>query len=292
MSSSPRCRGTGPEIPDIIPNAKKKGNHWVAPCPFQGGEDRMQIYDDHTWCRACGAYKRTRVIPGRQIKRKGVYVIPDKPPVGQSLAAEYHDNLRPGDYDYFAGRGISRIWADLGMLGWKKKWERYSIPCFYQGQLWALQYRASKYGQTPRYLSESGSFSDLLYGYDFYVKIKPQAVVIVEGPLDALALWSHGYPAVSRFCGNNTGVPWHVEFSHLLSCSNEKVIVADNDEPEKGLTFAKLKAGFMPGSRVVVPQRAKDVGEMLQQGRAKELPQLLGLFPNKLIQNGFKEKNA
>ena len=178
------------------------------------------------------------------------------------------------------------------MLGWKKKWERYSIPCFYRGQLWALQYRASKYGQSPRYLSESGSFSDLLYGYDFYVKFKPQAVVIVEGPLDALALWSHGYPAVSRFCGNNTGVPWHIEFSQLLSYSNEKVIVADNDEPEKGMTFAKLKAEFMRGSRVVVPCRAKDIGEMLEQGRAKELPQLLGIFPNKLIRNGFKETNV
>jgi len=268
-----------PVLPDNPPDMRRAGvGKWEGPCPYRGGTNRIQIVEgERIWCRHCDTVKFLRGKEFSTRKTPYQYVVPPESKIPQGIALQYHKALKPEHRNYFRGRGISDEWIDRALLGWREDWKRYSIPCFYQGRLYAMQYRASLPGQEVRYISEAGSFSDLLYGGEDFTKRKPMFVVVVEAPLDRLALESHGIPAVARFCGNNVAHSWHREFTKVIGSAIDKIIVADNDKSGIGILYADLKREQIPGSRVVLPKLRKDIGEYYKDGLSAEVPLLLGL---------------
>lgn len=278
-----------PVLPDNPPNMVRAGRRmWKGPCPFMGGFDRLQMKEGRMiWCRTCDTIKYLDAGAEFVPREAYVYEVPQTSGIDQSLADTYHKALKKEHREYFHKRGISDEWIDRAKLGWRETWvtedgkivpwHRYSIPCYQNGILYAMQYRASK-PTKRRYASETGSFSDLLYGSEDFTERSPLYVVIVEGPLDRLALESHGFPAVARFCGNNKQHPWHGQFTATIRGAIDKIIVADNDENMQGLLFANLKRVEIPGSRIVTPE-LKDVGEYYKSGRGAEISALLSVPP-------------
>lgn len=286
-----RCLATGETMPVDIPRLRGGQRRKDGPCPFTGGHDRIcwqaacGPYSEHWWCRVCnglgftGAWK-----PSLRHVSRPRYSVPDKPPIAQSLAREWQLALtKLGDLSFFTRRGISPNWIAKAQLGFRPGWNRWAIPCFHHGQLYAIQYRARACAR-PKYLSEPGSFSDLLYGSE-WLRDAP-FVVIVEAPLDALALWSHGYPAVAKFNGNSRHGGWHAEFNTLLP--PERIVVADNDArlgrsggmERPGAEIAEARARQIPNARFVTPPDPyKDIGEMYAAGRADLVSSLIGLAP-------------
>lgn len=112
--------------------------------------------------------------------------------------------------------------------------------------------------------------------------------MIVEAPLDALALWSHGYPAVAKFSGNSRHGGWRPEFNQLIASAAERIIVADNDARQKpdgsweypGRDIARMRASQVPRSRIVTPPSPyKDIGELYSLGKSELVTALLGIPP-------------
>lgn len=268
-----------PVLPENPPNMKRAGpGKWEGPCPFQGGNNRLQMVEGkRIWCRHCNTIKYldnatfTPTAPAPY-----VYSVPTQSLLDQDLAAKFHKALTKEHRAYFHGRGINDEWIDRAQLGWKEEWRRYSIPCFQNGILYAMQHRRSSDKQEKRYISETNSWPDLLYGGEDFKARKLMYVVIVEAPLDRLALESHGFPAVARFCGNNQEHPWHKEFNPYIANAIDKIIVSDNDENQQGLLYAELKRVQIPGSRVVTP-KLKDIGQYYEKGRDAEVSAVLGV---------------
>ena len=113
---------------------------------------------------------------------------------------------------------------------------------------------------------EKGRGRPLLYPVD---QLKESRLCLVEGELDALALISHGVPAMTVTAGVTTWPP------HLSDGFHGKgvTIITDNDEP--GLKGAKLRAGALSTAgavvRVVVWPDGRPTGhdvtdELLQHG--------------------------
>lgn len=273
------CLASNLPLPERIDWTIKRGHDYSGPCPFTGGHDRLNQFGDlgtpgcRRWCRICGGFQFIDGGVQGPVAQK-IYRVPDAPAIPQSLAADYHAKL-PG-YAYFESRGISKEWADRAMLGYCPQKNAWTIPIFYGGMLYGMQYRSAEKNPKYRYWSEKGSFNNLLYGAAWVQN--SVYVVIVEGALDSLALNSFGIPAVATPAANNSGKngqgSWEPEWNNYFPKAIDKVIVSDYDLPGRRIAEAKQKK--IPGSRIVTLP-LKDAGEMFKAGRQDELPDLLRL---------------
>lgn len=261
----------------------ERGNSACAGCPFTGGVDRLNRFgrpgEPHCrwWCRRCNGFG---FLDGGSGANHGpvepkLYQVPATPNIPQHLAEEYHSKLH--SYDYFLGRGITKEWADKALLGYSAAHQAWTIPLFYGGMLYGMQYRSSRKNPKFRYWSEKGGFNNLLYGAKWVSDAR--YVVIVEGALDSLALNGYGFPSVATPASNNSN-PWQLCWNDSLQKAIDKVIVMDYDEPGEfgrpGEVIALAKQKKIPGSRIVTLP-LKDAGEMFKAGRQDELPDLLKL---------------
>lgn len=253
-----------------------------APCPIVGGHDRLNRFGRigeprcRWWCRVCKGFGFLDGGKGKfLLNRPAMYQVPDKPGIPQYLAEEYHANLR--DYSYFESRGITKEWADKAMLGYCPQKMAWTIPLFYGGMLYGMQYRSARKDPKYRYWSEKGGFNNLLYGAKWVADAK--FVVIVEGALDCIAMNGYGFPCVATPASNNANA-WQTVWNDSFKNAIDKVIVSDYDHPGEfeapGVVIALAKQAKIPGSRIVTLP-LKDVGEMFKAGRQEELPALLKL---------------
>lgn len=284
------CLVTGEAMPSDIPRLRGGARRKDGPCPFTGGHDRIcwqadtHHFSEHGWCRVCDGLGFTSNRRPSVLSRPS-YRVPDQPAIAQSLARQWQLALdKLGDLRFFTGRGISPAWVQRAQLGYRPDWDRWAIPCFHNGQLYGVQYRARTPSARAKYLSEPGSFGDLLFGSQWLCE--SPFVVIVEAPLDALALWSHGYPAVAKFNGNSRHGGWHAEFNRQLP--PERILVADNDprpsidgtRVSPGADIAAARARQIPNARIVTPPGPyKDIGELYTAGRSDLVASLIGRPP-------------
>ncbi len=219
----------------------------------------------------------------------------DRPEIDPSIADQMHANL--GSHrEYFHSRGISDRQIDLHKLGWTSKYGgRYTIPC-YAGYpdlldsqvLHGIQMRASDPADERRYISVTGSRNNVIFnsvatignGQRGADQKKLKAVVIVEGPLDALAITSaledHGVVGVAPFRGNNKFHAWEREWNQCVSGAMDRLIVPDNDKSDTGDLIAFSRLNEIPRSRIIrLPDKYKDCGEAIKAG--ENIAQLLGL---------------
>ena len=273
---------TKEDLPDRLSDftnlTRRPSGEYHAACPESGRHgDRLRIFlsdrvsdtGQRYWsvfCRQCSMHKFIPVDEGTPDVGK-LYSKPrtDYVNVPRSFVEETHANLGKHRV-YFARRGISDEVIKDHRLGWCKERERYSIPCFDDDTVYAVQFRASRPDQEPKYISYKGGFNRVLFNSHAVKGRQMPFVFIVEAPLDALALESIGLPAVAQFDGNSRN-SWQPEWNDYLKGAVMNVIIADNDDA--GMLIALGKKARIPNSIVVTPPGPfKDVGEYLQSGRS------------------------
>ncbi len=112
----------------------------------------------------------------------------------------------------------------------------------------------------PKYMSDTGLKAEL-FGAKF-LKEKEEVIVITEGEIDCLSLWSHNIKAVSGTAGSMT---FKEEWAELLKNTDAQIIIAlDNDEPGATGTIRILK--LIPNAKVLLipnTNQIKDISDYL-----------------------------
>ena len=103
-----------------------------------------------------------------------------------------------------------------------------------------IRARLRKVADKPSYLNKAGKWSEQhgLFPYDYAVKTKPQTIVLVEGPRDALRLLSNGIPAIA-ILGTQS---WSETKSRNLELSGAKNIVLMMDGDDAGIKATSMLA--------------------------------------------------
>lgn len=126
-----------------------------------------------------------------------------------SIDLGYDRYLPPAAVAYLAGRGISDEIISRFELGWDAASLRIVIPVRdSRGQTRLLIRRTIKPRVEPRYLYTEGvERKKLLYGIDTIDPgmVKSQGIILVEGSLDLLVLWSLGIRNVVAILGSKVG---------------------------------------------------------------------------------------
>lgn len=311
----PGCDLKGKHWRDLPRLDRKEGDvERHSACPHVGGHDRVVIWPEgggpqggpaRIWCRFCGMQDTIGPdgiiggVPATLEKHEPFVPEPRRPTLDPEIAELYHRSITPEAYRYFASRGISKGVADYYKLGWKevgyygtRKYSarRYSIPGYVieNGEwiLYGIQLRSSeRYSdKKKRYVSEKGSINQILFNTQVVAMATSAYILVVESPLDAMALRSFGYPAVSPFDGNAKGA-WKSEWTVLLSRIPERIIIPDNDENGAGEVLAADKKNEIPRSRLLwLPKQYGDVGKLIEadltgqklRDLLKGLPPILG----------------
>ncbi len=309
------CNATGMEFPTEgwrqWENLSTNGKDFCSSCPClpagryktEPNYDRMTITplggkrgQDLFWCRSCdtGGESTDGVKPAVAVNPKvqfhGLPVL--------HIVEAFH--VTAGSrLNYYRARGINDEQIRLHKLGFNHfhglYHNRYSIPCFVDGELQAVQYRipdenwdqyvgwcTARNVRPAKYLSERGGNNAVLFNTDVIPPEGLPYLLYVEGPLDALALRSAGFPAIAMFMGNNKGVGWKREWSKRVALVEEIIVVPDNDG--HGDLIARAKLMDTPRSRgLKLPAMFKDIGEFIQalpdESRKQELYNWLGLPP-------------
>lgn len=284
----------GKELPTNVSAYSVSGQH--APCPYfpeghTDGHNKNRIRVGASlkdgrktfYCNACGAWQ---VMEGQgsaiqKPRPLNVMAEPDHPRISQDLPRELWEGITEGARKYFNDRGISSRAVDAYLLGWNPKNRRYSVPCYDEkGQCWGIQYRASYAGQEPKYTSETGSFNRRLFNARVFSNGRLAYVLIVEGPLDAIALTDLGFPAIAKFDGNQAYHAWEVKWNKFLNAL-DRIIIPDNDDNGELIAISKLND--IANSRIHrLPEGVKDTGEFIKRDLAMakvRVQEWLGLPP-------------
>jgi DNA primase len=183
--------------------------------------------------------------------------------VDYSLPPEFIPVYRNGKWSfpvYLKERGVKKSTAKEWGLGWARKGRyggRVIIPvsCPNGNSFTARDVTGD---QDPKYLNPTGAdHGRLLLGWEHH-NIKGD-VVIVEGPMDAIKLWQHGFPALALM-----GKVLHVEQMVMLASKpydTSITIMLDPEESEapynvaeqlicrfEDVSIAKLPDGVDPGA--------------------------------------------
>ncbi len=311
------CKETGLEFDTAnwsgFANLRRLGDEYSSSCPcLPAGRDATEPnYDrltitpaagqrgqDLFWCRHCHAGGEN----GHGVKEAGA-VNPKREFAGlpvMHIIETFH--ITAGSrLNYFRARGINDEQIGLHKLGFNHFrglfHERYSIPCFVDGMLSAVQYRipdeswesylvwCKRTGARPaKYLSERGGNNSVLFNTRIIPPEGLPYLLYIESPLDTLALASLGFPAISMFMGNNRGVGWKKEWSRHIEGVEEIIVVPDNDREHQGELIAQAKLMQTPRSRgKILPPMYKDTGKFIEslppETARQEIAQWLGLPP-------------
>lgn len=295
-----QCRIGPPINPDqwkTWRHLRQCGSEWHAQCPNDNKPfgDRMVIdlsdrrSPPHVWCRFCGA--RARLEAGDlPEKTKSSWIRPvSEPVIDENIVDALVSGLQ-GREEFFLSRGLTRATIEQYKLGYHERYKRYAIPCYYNGRLHGVKYRIrpelEKYlkgkGEPyAKYISEKGGVNNVIYN-DAVARAPVPYVLIDEGEMDALLLTQHGFPTISPFSGNNTGVAWRPEWRTLIRHIPSVYVIAQNDEPGELIAISRLH-DLGRGAAVRPPQPYKDMGEWLKTippgDRQRELVTLLRLPP-------------
>ena len=125
-------------------------------------------------------------------------------------------------------------------------------------------------------------------------QLRRDIVVITEGELDALAVISQGYPAVS---GTNGAMTWQNNWSQLLKDYSKVYIALDNDEAgQKGArkiaeSLWKVRTSGIYIVNLPIDGKRKDIGEYIQSGVGVEtlIKEHSSEYPEKVSTQGFTE---
>lgn len=200
---------------------------------------------------------------------------------------------------YLNGRGISdQIIDDFKIIEKVHKGSKYiALPVEdSSGTVIGSKLReCPEFGNKKLWDQKGGSAQ--LFGFH-YAKNHPhlgRTIVITEGELDALAVISQGYAAVSSTGGANT---WNDGWSELIKNNYDTVYVAlDNDEAGKKGTkkvvesLWKNKAQNIYIVNLPTERGLKDIGEFIQSGEtvSEIVKRYTTVYPPEISTEGFTE---
>jgi hypothetical protein len=215
-----------------------------------------------------------------------------------SLPEEYIPVYKNGKWSfpiYLKERGILRETARSWKLGWARKGRyggRIIIPVECPNGF-SFTARDVTGKQEPRYLNPSGAdHGKLLLGWNLH-KIKGD-VVIVEGPVDAIKLWQHGFPAIALM-----GKTLHLEQLIMLVEKPRDAAITVMLDPEENeapfkvaeqlicrfddVSIAKLPNGVDPGSSTFEEASSAIVTSVPYKGdRTKKISSIIASSGKKL----------
>jgi DNA primase len=175
------------------------------------------------------------------------------------------DELRPYLYrhkSYLLRRGISEEIMKKFVVGYDK--EQQAVAFFWQdaktGKVVNVKFRSIK-GKQFYYIEGGQPIRHHIFALYHVIKEGHKEVFIVESEIDALYLWTHGYPAIAIGGSNLT----EEQKELLLMSGIETLILAtDNDTVGRSIRKSIIKnlGGYMNLKNFPFPEHAKDVNDL------------------------------
>jgi DNA primase len=164
-------------------------------------------------------------------------------------------------HNYLNSRGISEKVQRAFKIGYDKKGKAVAIPWFdTEGNIINVKFRSVS---TKRfyYFPTGQAIKNHLYGMHFVFKLGLKRVFIVESEIDALYLWSCGFPAIALGGSNISAAQQRLI---LRSPIEELVIATDNDAVGRQIRERIINefVGYTTLHDLILPTTVKDVNEL------------------------------
>ncbi|MGG0487237.1 toprim domain-containing protein [Priestia aryabhattai] len=165
---------------------------------------------------------------------------------------------------YLSGRGVSEKIQRAFKIGYDKKGKAIAIPWFNKdGEIINVKFRSIN---TKRfyYFPTGQAIKNHVYGIHFIFRMNIKKAYIVESEIDALYLWSCGFPAIA-LGGSNLSKP-QIQLIHR-SPIETLVIATDNDAVGRVVRDKIIKefVGYKDLQDLVLPPQAKDVNDVVPE---------------------------
>ena len=171
--------------------------------------------------------------------------------------------------EYLKSRGISLKAAKYFLLGVTEKYGRklISIPYFANGRIQGVKYRSI---HDKIYLAETGSdLKNILLNHQILSEPPPDEVIITEGEMDALCLFSQGYKNVLSL-SSGAGQAATGDFIDDLRRVKNIYLCFDNDSEGKRATRELAKRLDYICKTILLPNGYKDINEYFMGGYSLE----------------------
>lgn len=164
-------------------------------------------------------------------------------------------------HPYLGQRGISEDVQRMFRIGYDKQSKAVTIPWFTaDGRLANIKYRRTD-SKIFWYQKGGMPLRGLIYGIEHVYRRRDTGVVLVEGEVDALYLWTAGYSAIAI-----GGSAFTTEKADLIKRSPiERLLLAtDNDDVGRKIRedVKQKLTGYIEIADVEIPEQYKDVNEI------------------------------
>ncbi|MCY8256434.1 toprim domain-containing protein [Bacillus spizizenii] len=162
---------------------------------------------------------------------------------------------------YLGKRGISEKVQRAFKIGFDKKSNAVAFPWMdIHGQIVNIKFRSTKSKQF--YYHPTGQpLRDHIYGLHFIYKLRHETAYLVESEVDALYLWSHGFPAIAL---GGSKISDKRKQLLLRSPIKKLVLATDNDSVGQEIRekVKRLLVGHTELYEIVLPDNVKDVNDL------------------------------
>ncbi|RLG42001.1 MAG: hypothetical protein DRO05_02365 [Thermoproteota archaeon] len=248
-------------------------------CPFC--ESRGVNTNEHPWhlyvnrytgkyhCKICGAhgdFSRLKEAFGFTASKLS---IKKKPPISITLEElqRWHKRLlldREAQ-EYLKSRGITLEAAKHFLIGVTERYNRrmIAIPYIVHEKICGIKYRSIT---DKTYLAETGSdLKNILFNHQILLSSPPDEVIITEGEMDALCLFSQGYQNVLSL-SSGAGQAGTGDFLEDLKQVKEIYLCFDNDSEGRRATRELAKRLDYKCRYIRLPNGYKDINEYFMGG--------------------------
>lgn len=162
---------------------------------------------------------------------------------------------------YLAGRGVSEKVQSAFKVGFDPQSKAVAFAWTdIKGNIVNVKFRSVK-SKIFFYYPEGQAIKDHIYGMNFVYKMNCEKVYLVESEIDALYLWSNGYPAIAL--GNSK---FNDKRKQLIMRSPIKTLVlaTDNDRVGREVREKVINAivGYKELHDLILPDNVKDVNDL------------------------------
>lgn len=240
-------------------------------CADQGKDnsgDNLQVYDDGSWCAACGYVEDVRGEPPGAYKTDLIK---------QELPKEYLPMVRVGEYKDIVSRNISKDVCEKYHYSFSDYAdEQVHVVSFYSsGAIVAQKLRLK--GKQFKWLGDKSQIQNPLFGMELFEPNAKLNITICEGELDTLCLATREqgkWPIVGLLDGaGGQGIKAIAKAKDWLCKFKSVTLLFDGDKT--GRQCAEECAKLLgPKAKVVNMPDSEDVCSMIATKRGEELRQL------------------
>lgn len=238
---------------------------------------RVNVTKGLYYCHGCGArgklaeFGKVAVPEETQLDAlsRELEQLTSTPLADRGIPESALDRYRGLGTEWWLGRGVTDNVIDRFDLGFDVLGDAAVIPWrSIGGRLLGLVRR--QLSAEPKYLYSRGlRIHHHLYGAHLASQVPLDRLALVEGPIDALACWSVGVPAVAMGSASLS----EAQLELLCQLGPRQVLIA-TDADKAGRAAARHLLGVLPiwldATELWYPEGHKDPGELLQAGLLEE----------------------